>query len=221
MFVLRNPCPYSASMSTSPGPLLQALDALWEHLRTQQAELPAARIAITPTPPPAKHNPERWTRDGEVVTGLVVSADTLKEGADAVLEHVLHEAAHVLSWVRGDQDTTTRGTYHTGTYLAAAEEVGLRWPPDAPRDPHRGYVSPRLTPETLTTYTADVRALEQAIPLVLPHLVIPDAQTAYRPRNRLYLQCGCDDPRRIQMSPRVAARGPVICGVCEQAFKEA
>lgn len=208
-------------MSTSPGPLLQALDALWDRVRTYVPELPPARIAITPTPPPTRHGPERWTWEGGVVTGFVVSADTLTAGADATLEYVLHEAAHVLCWIRDVQDTTTRGVYHNAVYLDAATQVGLQWPAGRARVRGRGYVSPVLTDATRARYADDLSALETAIPRVLPHLTVPDVQSRPRPANRLYLQCECKPkPRRLQMSPTVAAEGPVLCGVCGAEFTE-
>ncbi|MGW1547512.1 hypothetical protein [Streptomyces sp. NPDC002346] len=207
-------------MSTSPGPLLQALDGLWEHIRSHVPELPPARMAISPIPQSPKHGPERWTWEDEIVTGLVASAETLTVGAGATLEHVLHEAAHVLCWTRDVQDTTMRGVYHNGAFLDAAEEVGLSWPSDQPRVRGKGYVSPVLTDATRARYADDLSALTEAIPLVLPHLVIPDVQRAHKPANRLYLQCQCDEPRRIQISPTVAAKGPVICGVCMEPFTE-
>lgn len=208
-------------MSTSPGPLLQALDVAWTHIREHVPGLPPARITITPTPPPAKHDQIRWVREDETVTGLVVSADTLRSGAESVLEYILHEAAHVLCWTRGVRDTTSRGVYHTGKFLDAAKEVGLSWPSQKDRDDHRGYSAVVVSPGTLERYADDVAALESAIPLVLPHLTIPDSPSRPRPANRLYLLCACDEPRRIQISPTVAARGPVICGVCEKPFTEA
>ncbi len=207
-------------MPTSPGPLLQALDTTWAHIRKNAPGLPAARIALSPLPPSPNHDQERWAWEGETVTGLVVSAETLDAGADVVLEHILHEAAHVLCWTRGVQDTSTYGTYHNAHYLAAAGEVGLAPPASQARTRGKGNASP--TPDTLERYADDLRVLAEAIPLVLPHLVIPEAPSRRRPANRLYLQCQCaPKPRRIQISPTVAAQGPVICGVCGQSFTEA
>lgn len=174
-------------------------------------------MALSHAPPSAKHVPERWTQEGDVVTGLVVSADTLSAGADATLELLLHEAAHVLCWVRGVQDTTSRGAYHNTVYLEAAREVGLAWPPDQPRVKGKGYVSPAPTPATQALYADDVAELARAIPLVLPHLLVPDAPRRRTPDRRT-LSCGCGEPRTFRISPTVADRGPIICGVCEKPF---
>ncbi|GAA3018470.1 hypothetical protein Sfulv_55380 [Streptomyces fulvorobeus] len=204
-------------MSTSPGPLLEALTTLWAQVRSHVADLPTARIAISPTPPTTNHDPTRWAWEGEVVTGLVVSAETLQAGPDAVLEVILHEAAHVLCWARGVQDTASHGAYHNGRFLAAAEEVGLSWPADQPRT-GRGYATPSPTEKTLDRYRSSLAELEDAIPLVLPHLTIPDATARRRPASRLTLRCGCNEPRKMQMSPTVAAKAPVVCGACKKPF---
>ncbi|MFD5198813.1 hypothetical protein ACFWM7_01320 [Streptomyces sp. NPDC058375] len=205
-------------MSTSPGPLLQALDGLWEQLRSEHPDLPLVRMAVVPTPPPNKHLSDRWHRDGEVVTGLVVSADTMRDGADAVLEAILHEAAHVLNWIRGTPDTSRRGTYHNRDYLAAAEEVGLTWPIDRVANPNgRGY-EPPLGDTARAAYAAHLDALTSAIPHVLPHLTVPTSSTRARTPNRLTLECGCPTPRKIQVARTTSELGPITCGVCKKDF---
>ncbi|MGI5404137.1 hypothetical protein ACQEVG_32745 [Streptomyces sp. CA-135486] len=150
----------------------------------------------------------------------MISADTLDEGESAVLETVLHEAAHILCWIRGKQDTTTRGVYHNQTFLSAAEEVGLEWPEGAQRLAGRGYANPRLTEETRAKHEADLNALAESIPLALPHFVVPDAPKSTRP-DRLTLQCRCTPPRKIRVSQTTAAVGPITCGVCGSDFEAA
>ncbi|MGP3750881.1 hypothetical protein [Streptomyces sp. IBSNAI001] len=209
-------------MSTSPGPLLTALDAVWEHTRSLLPEIPPARLAVTPTPPSAKHDSGRLTLEDGVVTGVVISADVLRDGAEAVVETVLHEAAHVLCWVRGLEDTATRGAYHNGNYRDAAEEVGLHWAPTMVRTAARGYATPALSEGSKARYADDIKALSAIIPDVLPHLSVPETPTRHRTPARLTMQCRCTPaPRKLQMSPTVAALGPVVCGVCGKPFAQA
>jgi hypothetical protein len=181
-------------------------------------ELPDVLIAITPTALRADHGPERWKKgDSGAVTGLVVSAETLEQGPVPVLAAVLHDAAHLLSWVRGIQDTTMRGAYHNQKYLTAAEEVGLEWPADAERSPTRGFVDPRLTEAALRRHAPDLKVLEDVIPQTLPHLVIPPSQSTRR-TERLTARCQCDPPRLIRISQTAMSAGPITCGVCGQRF---
>ncbi|MFB7114055.1 hypothetical protein [Streptomyces sp. NPDC056291] len=134
---------------------------------------------------------------------------------------MLHEAAHILAWRRGLKDTSVRaGLYHNQTFLAVAEEVGLEWPAERARHATTGFIDPELSVETRHRHADDIAALDEAIPLVLPHLELPPSKSSNRP-DRLVLQCGCDDPRKMRMSRTVVERGPVICGVCGEEFKEA
>jgi hypothetical protein len=209
---------YTARMPTSPGPLLAALDDLWRRLRDDVPELPPIRPTIAPMTRRRDHGPERWTADDEgAVTGFVVSADVLQEGSEATLTMVLHDAAHLLNWSRSIADTTMRGVYHNQAFVTAADEVGLRWPPGQHRTPGRGYDDVRLTDETRTRHAADLTALDEAIPLVLPHLSLPTSSSAGRV-DRLTLRCQCTPARSFRISQTVAAAGPIICGVCGKPF---
>ncbi|MFF9525372.1 hypothetical protein ACF1DV_25835 [Streptomyces achromogenes] len=209
-------------MPTSPGPMLTALESLWERLRDEVSELPPIRPTISPTTRKQGHGPQRWTKDDDgVVTGLVVTADVMREGPEAVLEHVLHEAAHLLNWTRGVSDTTMRGAYHNQTFLTAAEEVGLEWPEGATRVQGKGYVNPVLSTETRRRYRRDLVALDAAIEAVLPHMVLPASGShVERTPARLTLKCQCEPPRTFRISRTVAAAGPIICGVCTRPFIE-
>lgn len=214
-------CPntYTPRMPTSPGPLLQALTTLWNRLREGVPDLPMVLPVISPTPQRQDHGPERWTReDNDAVSGLVVSATVLQAGAEATVEFVLHEAAHVLSWQRSIKDTTMRGIYHNQQFLAAAEEVGLQWPAGAERTKGRGFDRPVISDATRARFASDVQALSEAIPLLLPHLTVPTPPLA-RP-GRLTMVCQCDPPRKIRAAKTVAALGPISCGVCGAEFVE-
>jgi hypothetical protein len=110
-----------------------------------------------------------------------------------------------------------RGGYHNAQYLAAAEEVGLTWPDDKPRQSSRGYAAVELTDAARARYAGDLSALAEAIPQVLPHLQVPEAPKSRQP-DRLTLRCKCDKPRNIRVSQTVAALGPITCGVCGASF---
>ncbi|MEU3986085.1 hypothetical protein AB0F77_39515 [Streptomyces sp. NPDC026672] len=206
-------------MPTSPGPTLAALTALWERVRADVPELPPILPTISPMARRRDHSPSRWTRtDDGSVSGLVVTADVLAEGPEAVLTAVLHDAAHVLNWVRDVKDITTRGAYHNASFLTAAEEVGLVWPEEAERVQGLGFVNPVLGEAARTRHREDLRALEAAVPDLLPHLALPASSRENRTPDRLTLECRCDPPRKIRISRTVAAQGPIVCGVCGEEF---
>lgn len=200
--------------------MIHALHELWAHLQKAVPDLPTVRIAIASTLSPPGHGPERWQEDDEgTVTGLVITASTLREGADAVVAEVLHHAAHLLNWRRGIADTAARGAYHNAKFLDAAAEVGLIRPPGAQRT-SRGFADVEMTPETHDRYSSDVQALSDVIPGALPHLEPPPAVARTR-GDRITLRCSCEKPRTIKAGATVAALGPIVCGVCGKPFQAA
>lgn len=210
--------PIIRRMPTSPGPLLHALSDLWERLRIHVPELPPITPTVSPTVRRQDHGPERWTEDEDgSVSGLVMTADVLQGGAELVLQTVLHDAAHLLNWRRGVSDTTMRGVYHNASFLTAAEEVCLEWPADAERVKGRGYPDPVVGDAARERHAVDLRALEEAIPPLLPHLGMPTSSGTGRV-DRLTLRCQCKPPRIFRISRTVAAQGPIRCGVCGEDF---
>jgi hypothetical protein len=206
-------------MATPPGALTAALDELWDAVHQTNSHLPPARVTVSPHPVSSNHSASRWrmTDDG-YLSGLVIGVDTLQRGTEAVLETVLHEAAHVSCWQRGIKDTSTRGQYHNGSYLEAATSMGLAWPAGGPT-PRVGYATPMPTPETERRYAGVLAPLGQAINAALPYLIV-DAPAQRSPQApRVSIACECDPPRLARMSQTVLDRGPVICGVCQQPFQ--
>lgn len=205
-------------MSTPPGTLTTALTMAWGKLRDVNPELPLVRVALSAATPPADHGPARWAWDEAIVTGLVISAGTLREGSEATLQALLHEAAHVLCWVRNVQDTTTRGVYHNKRFLQAAVEVGLTWPDGTSAVPRRGFPTPELTDQTRNLFEAELGALEPAIKETLPYLSVTETPRSSRP-DRLTAECNCNPPRKLRISATVLALGPVVCGICSSPFE--
>ncbi|KDQ65748.1 hypothetical protein DT87_00385 [Streptomyces sp. NTK 937] len=82
----------------------------------------------------------------------------------------------------------------------------------------RGYATPALTVGARELYADDIVALDTVIPDALPRLPVPEAPAKHRTPARLTLQCQCKPVRKMQMSPTVVDRGPVLCGVCGQPF---
>lgn len=208
---------YDPDMATPPGTLTDALNALWSGIRDNVERLPAVRVAISPTRVSTNHGSHRWrkTEDGHV-SGLVIDAGTLRQGPLAVLTAILHDAAHIICWQDGTQDTATRGRYHNGNYAVAASIVGL----ELPGGPARGvgYAHPAPTPATEALYADHLRALRPAIDAELRYLPTEDPTPRSTQLSRVAIACQCSPPRRGWMSATVLERGPVCCGVCDAEF---
>lgn len=205
-------------MPTSSAPLFGALRATWTRLQTDVPELPGVRFTLSGKPASVAHPQSRLSLEGEesAVVGPELSADTVREGAEAVLTAVLHEAAHILCWVRGQTDTQTRGRYHTRVWLVAAEEVGLLWQQDELGGREQtGFAGATLSIEARAAFRHELELLEKAIPTVLAALPERPRRSA-PPRRTLF--CSCAPARSVLMKVTDIDAGPVVCGVCGQPF---
>ncbi|MFF4478690.1 hypothetical protein ACFY1A_16970 [Streptomyces sp. NPDC001520] len=157
--------------------------------------------------------------DDGVLTGIVVDSGTLAGGAEAVLTHLHHEAAHILNWLRGVLDASAaRGAYHNKAFLTAAEEMGMRWP-DGETSNYRGWAGPVLTDETRQRFKSHLATLSDAIDQALPALM--PTKGARPRRDREKVACQCKPARLVWVSPLTLAKGPILCGVCGKEFTPA
>lgn len=197
--------------------ILAALETVWDALRERHPDLPAVRVAIDKTG--ARHDlvyPEdHITSDRR--PELAVSADTIRKGGRAVIEHLLHVATHALADARGVSATSNRGRRHNQKFAAMATFVGGHWPDGQSPHPVKGYSPVPVREDTWTELEPYVSAVDTVLATAndLSELSAP----AGRGSSRLILACQC--PRKIQVGKRVAAQGPIICGVCESEFTEA
>ena len=124
------------------------------------------------------HWPERWITggDGQRVPELFIAGELLAAGGRAVLEVMLHEAAHALATRRGIKDTSAQGNryhnirYHNMRFAALAAELGLRGP-DGPAKV-TGWSGCTLTEETAAAYTEMTDAVDRARLPFLPDPVL-------------------------------------------------
>lgn len=169
---------------------------------------------------------------------LFVGGEGLGQGAESVLDTLLHEAAHGLADVRGIQDTSRQGRYHNKRYAALAREMGLV----CVQTPPIGWSGTSLAPGTAEEYAEELAELALAITAYrhsegqVPagpgdpsgpgegHDDGGEAGSAgggRRPKNGLVLVCDCAKPRKIRASAAVVELGPILCGLCRQEFTPA
>ena len=130
------------------------------------------------------HWPERWVLGGQDqprVPELFVAGELLAAGGRAVVEVMLHEAAHALATKRGIKDTSAAGNrYHNKRFVAPAAELGLR-SPDVP-DKITGWSHCTLHGQAAYDAWAEVTAAIDAARL--PFLVDPGPPGPPRRRRR-------------------------------------
>lgn len=230
-------------MSTNPNPtasgsaIVAALEAAYNDVRAHHPELPEV-VFVTGTGLMGRSTKwghfwrDRWVeaREGAAVDTAALAAgrrpevfiagERLAQGAEQVLETILHESAHALAVVRGVKATSRGGRYHNRRYLALAEEVGLCHP--GPADKVFGWSHTCITEAARERYAATIARLQDGITV---YLESPEAAAAAetpkrtrKSRNLLRAACACPEPRIIRASRKVLESDPVICGRCMAPF---
>ena len=103
----------------------------------------------------------RWSpreENGTRFHEVVVVAEHLDRSAEAIVETLLHEAAHALNFARGSHDCSA-SQYHNAHFKAAAEELGLV----VTQVQHYGFAKTSMPVETVKVYEEEVRRLEEVL----------------------------------------------------------
>ena len=120
--------------------IISALEHAWAAIQDQHPDVPDVVIVTgaganqkgTPEGYQLRghHWPERWVLGGQDqprAPELFIAGELLAAGGRAVVEVMLHEAAHALATQRGIKDTSAAGNrYHNKRFVALAAELGLR-----------------------------------------------------------------------------------------------
>ena len=160
--------------------IIAALEHAWAAIQDQHPDVPDVVIVTGAgsnqkgTPEGYRlrghHWPERWVLDGQDearAPELFIAGELLSAGGRAVVEVMLHEAAHALATRRGIKDTSAAGNrYHNKRFVALAAELGLRGP-DMP-DKITGWSDCTLTGQAAYEGYADVAAAIDRRPAAVP-----------------------------------------------------
>jgi len=226
--------------------IITALEQAWAAVRDQHPDVPDV-VIVTGAGSHQKgipegyrlrghHWPERWVTDPAErrMPELFMAGELLAAGGRAVLEVMLHEASHALAAVRGVKDCSAEGNrYHNKRFVAAATEMGLRGP-DRP-EKVIGWSDCRITDETAAAYAGVISAIDDARLPFLPDGPLVTGGTGEdgqgeggqgggedkpkkRGGRRVAVECACQPPRKLHMTPKQIEDGPVICGICTEPF---
>jgi hypothetical protein len=231
--------------------IIAALEQAWAAIRDRHPEVPDV-VIVTGAGSNQKglpegyrlrghHWPERWVTDRadrRRMPELFMAGELLAAGGRAVLEVMLHEAAHALAVVRVPpvRDTSAEGNrYHNKRFVALATEIGLAGP--ARPEKVIGWSDCRITDETAAAYGDVISAIDSARLPFLPDGV-PDSNDGdgggedqgdgdgggedkpkKRGGRRVAVECACQPPRRLFPTPKQIEDGPIICGLCRAPFE--
>jgi hypothetical protein len=199
--------------------LVGALESAWTAIRIHHPEVPPVVIIVGSGSSSRKSNELkyghyatlRWQLGNELLPEVLVSGEGLRRTPAEVLTTLLHEAVHALADRRDIQDTSRQGRWHNKRFAVLANELGLT----ATKDPTIGWSPCTLRPETAQRYTDALSTLATAMN-AYRHPEEATERTRTNSSNGLVLECDC--PRKIRVSAKVAADGPIRCRVCDNDF---
>jgi hypothetical protein len=203
-----------------------ALTATWKAIRRRHPKVPDATVSVAPG---------RGSTCGAIAwdAGLpviMVSAQTIAEGPLAIVEVLLHQAAHGLLAASehhtGDQarqypseySQGNAGRYHNKSYRDAAQSLGLKaaWTQGG-----TGWSATTASGELATVYEGSVRQLVAATTSWQPPSPLPRS-VRKSGGNGVSARCQCKPPRTIRMRGADAEADlrehPVICSACGNPF---
>lgn len=204
--------------------ILKALEGAWATIRKAHPEIPeVVMILASGAQPRGKqlngyHAPMRWVPAGakDALSEVLIAGERLADGAEAVLQTMLHEAAHSLAFARNIKDCCREGNvYHNGEFAKHAAELGLT--PPAKADRKHGYSFCEMPGATEKKYGRTLAAMRKA-------LVAVRRREGYAPkpprssRNGVVLVCpGCGRKLRqrgeTDRATLCATAHGEICGV--------
>ena len=153
--------------------VVSLLEKVWARIRADHPELPEVVIitgsGLVGASKWGHFRAEGWKvkEEGAAIRKheLFLAGEALAKGATQVLQTMLHEGAHTLAQVRGQQDTSRQGRWHNGTFRKTAEEMGLEHR-GTTADKTSGYTFVTLTDATKTRYADLLIDLDREIRLV-------------------------------------------------------
>jgi hypothetical protein len=228
--------------------VVMTLEKVWARIREDHPELPEVVIitgsGLLGGSKWGHFRAEGWKirEEGAALKRheLFLAGEALAKGARQVLQTMLHEAAHTLAKVRGQQDTSRQGRWHNATFRKTAEEMGLEHRAST-ADKSHGFSFVTLTTETAERYADLLAELDREIRLVC-HLPLwlggetdeddrggekitgkaPEVDGETKPRSGpLKATCRCEEPIIIRLSQKVLDMGVVRCDDCENLFTAA
>ena len=145
---------------------------------------------------------------------ILISSHILAEGADAVMETLLHEAVHSIAKNRGIQDISRQNRWHNNKFRKLAHEVGLT----TDKHPTVGCTTGELDSETAPLYVGAVKMIEEVLKVFQDlKTKTPDIK---KPRKKLYITADCPCGRSFRMKPAEFNLGRIECIQCGEYFVE-
>jgi hypothetical protein len=223
--------------------VVRLLEKVWARIREDHVDLPEV-IIITGSGLVGASKWGHFRADGWKVREegsalrkdeLFLAGEALAKGAAQVLQTMLHEAAHTLAKVRGQQDTSRQGRWHNAKFKELAAEMGLEHKA-AQADSSHGFSFVTLTETTKARYADLLAELDTEIRLTchLPawlggedekdggeKITGKPTKGGGSTSNNVKAVCRCEKPRIIRVSRTVLEEAGIMCRDCDSDFEAA
>jgi hypothetical protein len=128
---------------TNSSKVIAALEAAWKAIQKNHSDLPDVMMTVSNgwTGAWGSAAKDRWVEgkppgleeahdhgDAKRMTAITIDGWRIFCGGKYVFQTMLHEAAHVLGYVRDTNTTSRQGRYHNQTFVKLSQELGLMWP---------------------------------------------------------------------------------------------
>lgn len=209
--------------------IVTVLNKAWDAIQRNHSEVPHVMIVTgrrrhkSENATRGQHCADQWHVDGREGRSaeVWVSGERLSEGGSAVLQTLLHEAAHALARVRGVKDTSNRNRYHNQEFVKLAEELGLEGPTES-AGPAMGYSDCHIKNSTVESYSLEIKLLDEAC----KSFVAPtpgEEKKPKKPQAKAHCECPEGDneinwTKQFETKLQNTGLPPILCGICRQAF---
>lgn len=209
--------------------IIRTLNNVWSDIQQRHPDVPDVMIVTGRR----RHKSERnllgqhcsdtWHAHGSDtrLSEVLILGERLAEGAEQVLQTLLHEAAHALAQARGLKDTSNKDRYHNKVFVQLAEELGLQGPP-ASAGPTAGFNNCVITEVTLKAYSNQVEELKLACKSFVAPAVADEVPKAKKPVPKAACQCPEDNEitwtKAYQKKFDSCGFSPLLCSICRQPF---
>lgn len=214
---------------TSTTHIITVMNRAWQAIQRNHPEVPAVMIVTGRRRHKSEgnirgqHCRETWHVDGHEgrQAEVWVSGERLAEGAEAVMQTMLHEAAHALAVARDIKDTSNKNRYHNKEFVKLAEELGLEGPA-ASAGKAIGYSDCTITSKTIEVYDYEIKELAEACKnFVAPDLT--EGPERRKPSAKAFCQCPEGEneitwTKKFEKKLQDHGLPPILCGICRQAF---
>lgn len=209
--------------------IVTVLNKAWDAIQRNHPDVPHVMIVTgrrrhkSESATRGSHCADQWHVDGREgrYAEVWVSGERLSEGGAAVMQTLIHEAAHALARVRSIKDTSNKNRYHNKEFVKLAEELGLEGPAES-AGPAMGYSDCTITQKTTEAYDYEIKKLDEACKSFVAHFP-GDVKPPRKPQAKARCQCPEGDneinwTKQFENKLQNTGLPPILCGICRQAF---